>query len=45
MEPVKKSMAVILRECDFFEYDRKVALITKELSALKRSKNQKNHKL
>jgi hypothetical protein len=34
-----------LRACDFFEFKRKVALITKELSALKRPKVQKNHKL
>jgi hypothetical protein len=34
-----------LRACDFFEFKRKVALITKELSALKRPKTQKNHKL
>jgi hypothetical protein len=36
---------VILRVCDFFEFARKGALKTKDLSASKWPKNQKSHRL
>jgi hypothetical protein len=36
---------VILRACDFFEFGRKLALITKELSGLKWPKIEKSHRL
>jgi hypothetical protein len=45
-EGVKKSaIPVILRVCDFFQFGRKVALKTKELSALKWPKIEKSHRL
>jgi hypothetical protein len=34
-----------LRVCDFFQFGRKVALITKELGALKWPKIEKSHRL
>jgi hypothetical protein len=37
--------AVTLRVCDFFQFGRKVALKTKDLSALKWPKIEKSHRL
>jgi hypothetical protein len=44
-EGVEKSESVILRACDFFDFNGKVALIRKELRALERPENQKSHTL
>ena len=41
----EKIDSVMLRACDFFQFGRKVALKTKELSALKWPKIEKSHKL
>ena len=43
--PRPSSTLPSLRACDFFEFNGEVALITKELGALERPKNQKSHKL
>jgi hypothetical protein len=41
----EKIGSVMLRVCDFFQFGRKVALKTKELSALKWAKIEKSHRL